>query len=358
MTSCKQLSSDPEPNHKPQSYVLDYPSYVGVPDIPADNPLTVEGVALGRRLFYEKRLSADNSMSCASCHQQSRAFTDGNQFSKGVKGEPGDRNSMSLANLAWTNRFFWNGRAESLEEQALEPIQDEIELHQSLDQTVKKLQNTPPYPDMFKKAFGSDQVSSENIAKALAQFQRTLISFNSPYDRSLMGEVQLTEQEKRGERLFFTHPEPKNQVRGGNCGDCHRNPITSGERSTFGGFSNNGLDNGQNLAPGLESVTGIIADKGKFKVPTLRNIALTAPYMHDGRFQTLEEVLDHYNEHIQLSETLDPLIIEASNEVEYDKSKGIKLFLTEEEKADIIAFLHTLSDSLFINNPEFSNPIE
>jgi len=155
--------------------------------------------------------------------------------------------------------------------------------------------------------------------------------------------------------LFFTHPEPSNSIRGGNCGDCHVNILTSGVNDNFEGFKNNGLDDDSGLEEGLASVTGIPSDKGKFKVPSLRNIALTAPYMHDGRFATLEEVLDHYNEGIKRSETLDPLILEASNE-SIDPNEDIKLHLTNEEKEAIIAFLHTLTDYSFITNEKFSDP--
>lgn len=355
--ACKPIPEETEPVNKPKPYVLDYPAFFGVPELPLENPLTEEGIELGRMLFYEKQLSADNSMSCASCHQQIKAFTDGLQVSKGVDGIGGTRNAMSLANLAWNQRFFWDGRAESLEKQALEPIQNPIELHQSLERTIDKLQRTSFYPEKFNKAFGSKRITEENMAKALSQFQRTLVSSNSPYDRFLEGKETLSEQEKSGKKLFFTHPEPTLPKRGGNCGDCHVNVLTSGRSEGFNGFANNGLEGDEVLEEGLQAITENIYDRGKFKVPTVRNIALTAPYMHDGRFETLEEVLDHYNEHIKFSETLDPLIIVASNEI-YDNSEEIKLFLTEQEKKDIIAFLHALTDSSFITNPAFSNPFE
>ncbi|MFY0654281.1 MAG: cytochrome-c peroxidase [Cyclobacteriaceae bacterium] len=340
----------------PTKYSLDAPIYFGDNShFPAHNPLTVEGVALGRMLFYEKKLSRNNTISCATCHEQEKAFTDGLAKSPGIDGHLTAKNTMSLVNLPWTSRFFWDGRAESLEIQALEPIKDQIEMDQTLLETVVKLENTSEYPDAFFKAFGNTSVTSERIAEALAQFQRTLISSNSKYDKHLRGEIELTDQEKYGMELFFTHPEPSIGLRGGNCGDCHVNILTSGVNDNFEGFKNNGLEDDEGLESGLEEVTGLASDRGKFKVPSLRNIALTAPYMHDGRFATLEEVLDHYNDHIKKSETLDPLILEASNET-IDPNVDVKLGLTAEEIQAIIAFLHALTDNEFISNEAFSDP--
>jgi cytochrome c peroxidase len=345
----------PEPTETP--FKFDPPIYLGEFTIPENNPITEEGVLLGRFLFYEKKLSKDNSISCASCHKQEFAFADNTPLSQGVNGALGRKNSMALANLLWERRFFWDGRSASLEEQSLEPIQDELEMHQSLEETVAKLQATEIYPPKFKKAFGSEQISSENIAKALAQFMRTMVSSNSKFDKHIRGEAQLSFDEEMGRELFFTHPEPSIALRGGNCGDCHTGFRVSGLPGEFGNFHNNGLDNDKNLKDGLMAVTGRPLDKGKFKAPPLRNIALTAPYMHDGRFNTLEEVLDHYNDHIQMSETLDPLILEASNE-KIKPGQPVKLHLTEEEKKQIIAFLHTLTDSTFIQDKRFSDPFK
>jgi cytochrome c peroxidase len=364
--SCQKLS--PEPGHDPDPsgfvdphpisepayippaetgpYALELPWYYSRKfTIPESNPLTKEGVQLGRMLFYEKRLSGNNTMSCNSCHQQKLAFTDGKAFSKGIAEKAGRRSSMSLVNLLWVPELFWDGRSRSLEEQALIPIEDPVELHQSLQKAVQKLQHTSFYPERFRLAFGSDIITAENIGRALAQFQRTLISSNSRYDQHLRGEYQLTPQERNGMNLFFTHPEAETGLRGANCGDCHGSHLT-----TLNTFHNNGLDVTPK-DPGRKLVTQRQSDLGRFRAPTMRNIALTAPYMHDGRFTTLEEVLDHYNEHIQTSPTLDPLIIEASNE-----PNGRSLLLTEEEKKDVIAFLHLLTDSTFIQDKKFSNP--
>lgn len=315
--------------------------------IPDDNPMTEAGIDLGRHLFFDKRLSKTNEVSCATCHQPAKAFSDGLTVSTGINGRQTSRNAMPLINLLWVNRFFWDGRSPSLEEQALQPIQDEREMGLSLNEMVAKVQAIPEYQTKFKDAFGTETVSADLVAKALAQFQRTLISAGSRYDKIARGEVQPTEREKRAIDLFFTHPEPSAPIplRGGNCGDCH-----GGNLTTLNTFHNNGLD----MTPkdlGLGAITGKRSDDGKMRAPSLRNIALTAPYMHDGRFKTLEEVVNHYNEHIQNTANLDPLITAASNEV-----RGKTLALTPQEKEDIVFFLKMLTDSSFIRNPSFQNP--
>jgi cytochrome c peroxidase len=332
--------------HFTEPYPLQAPQHFGVQyEIPKDNPLTKEGVALGRKLFYDTRLSSDNSISCATCHKPELAFTDGLQASIGIRGQVSPRNAPSLANLLWQKKFFWDGRAQSLEEQVLHPIESVIEMDMSLPALVGKLQTLGEYPDLFRKAFGQKKITKETIAKALAQFVRTLVSGNSRYDRITRGEVLPTEQEKRAIALFFTHPIPEIGVRGANCGDCHGSHLT-----TLGTFHDNGLDS-LPTDKGLGGITGKATDVGKMKTPSLRNIALTAPYMHDGRFKTLREVVEHYNAHIQNSPNLDPLIAQASNEVE-----GTTLKLTEQEKEDILLFLQMLTDSSFIQNKAFQNP--
>ena len=332
------------------------PFYFGLFEVPRNNPLTDEGVELGRMLFYDPKLSRNHTVTCATCHVQALAFTDGKRVSEGIDGQKTDRNSMSLANMLWsTPHKFWDGRAKSLEAQALEPIQDPIEMDLDLAELLDRLNGDENYRAMFKAAFNVDEIGEEDVARALAQFQRTLISQDSKYDKFLRGELQLSEQEMRGSQLFFTHPDPSVSLRGSNCGDCHRNFLTDGFRDGFDGFANNGLNDEEDLEDGLYEVTGNPVDKGKFKIPTLRNIALTAPYMHDGRFDSLEQVLDHYNDHIKMSSTLDILILEASNE---PRSPGdpVALKLTDQEKEDIIVFMHTLTDSSFIQNEKFSNP--
>ncbi|GAB3829237.1 cytochrome-c peroxidase [Pontibacter rugosus] len=325
------------PKHFPQNYI-----------IPEDNALTEEGIALGRHLFYERKLSGNNTMSCGSCHQQEKAFTDGKALSLGIDNIPGKRSSMSLANMLWFSQFNWDGKAQSLEEQARIPIEDPLELHGSLAGAVTKLKATPLYPPLFRKAFGDTTITEDRILKALAQFQRTLISANSRYDRYMSNQEQLSPDEIEGMQLFLTHPDPSTNTRGGNCGDCHGGTLFS-----LRTFHNNGLD-ATISDNGLGDVTGLAKDNGKFKAPSLRNIALTAPYMHDGRFTTLEQVLDHYNDHLKYnSPNLDPLIIEASNE-----PGGKTLLLTADEKRKIIAFLHTLTDSSFTKDKRFSTPFK
>ncbi|MEO1654719.1 MAG: cytochrome c peroxidase [Bacteroidota bacterium] len=302
-------------------------------------------MAQEKLLFYDKALSLDSSFSCATCHQPEKGFTDGRAFSLGQDGKDLDRSAMSLVNLLWVDQFFWDGRSPSLEDQVLGPLFDPREMGMTEALAIQRLKARPMYPPLFKKAFGSSQISLINIQKALAQFERTLISANSRYDQIVRGEVKATERELRAINLFMTHPVPDINLRGANCGDCHGSHLT-----TLNTFHNNGLDS-TIQDPGLGGVNGLKSDLGKMRVPSLRNIALTAPYMHDGRFQTLEAVLDHYNEHIQNAPNLDPLIMEASNEPD-----GGSLLLTKEEKEDIILFLHMLTDSSFIENPAFQDP--
>lgn len=278
---------------------LVYPANFGNrTNIPDDNPMTEEGVQLGRRLFYETKLSINNLIACATCHQQAKAFTDGLRVSIGVDGTPTPRNAMSLVNLLWVRNFFWDGRAKGLEAQAAFPLTDPHEMGQSLEVSVQKLQQAAGYTKLFEQAFGSPQITEQRIVQALAQFERTLISANSKYDQYLRGDYQPTASELNGIQLFFSNPNPEKNIRGASCGHCHGGPKTYIEL-----FHNNGLDSIP-ADKGREAITGQSYDRGRFRVATLRNIALTAPYMHDGRFSRLEDVVDHYNEHIQPSETL------------------------------------------------------
>jgi cytochrome c peroxidase len=327
-------------------YKLVYPASFGSRfTIPADNPLTEEGVELGRLLFYEPLLSKTNTISCASCHRQSLAFTDGRTFSIGVTGVPTRRNSMSLANLLWVKNLFWDGRSAGLEAQAPVPLSHPDEMGQSPDVSAEKLSKTPHYPALFQRVFGSDRITGDYISKAIAQFERTLISADAPYDRYLKGIYVLSASKQRGMELFMRGPAPERGIRGANCTHCHGGPKLMQEV-----FHNNGLDSLSKDA-GRREVTGFAEDHGRFRVPTLRNIALTAPYMHDGRFQTLAQVLDHYNEHIHTAPNLSRELLTARNEA------GVNgLGLTSSEKKDIIAFLHTLTDSTFITDVRFSDP--
>jgi cytochrome c peroxidase len=322
--------------------------------VPDDNPLTREAVELGRRLFYDPRLSANGKVSCSTCHIQRLAFTDGRTNSVGVSGRPLEFNSMSLANLMWgPQHFFWNGRAPTLEEQALVPLQHADEMAQDLGRLVKELAADARYRELFETAYG--EISPAAIARALASFERTLISSNSRYDQFLRGEITLHAQEELGRKLFMAHPDVKVSLRGANCIDCHSQFLTSGSSGRYDGFSNNGLDDEAHLQPGLQALTGKPEHRGMLKVPSLRNIALTAPYMHDGRFNTLEEVLDHYDSGIKNSSTLSALIVEADNKGAAAAGR-ISLHLTAAEKTAIIAFLRTLTDQEFVTAERFSDP--
>ncbi|MFD2068924.1 cytochrome-c peroxidase [Pontibacter silvestris] len=330
----------------PTPYTLVYPATLAPPTVPADNPLTEEGVKLGRILFYEKKLSAKGNISCGSCHIQKFAFSSGTALSEGTDGLKGTRNTMHLANIAWDSNLTWDGSAKTLEEQARIPITNHLEMNTSLDQVAAKLQQTDAYPKLFMDAFKSPVVTPENIQKAIAQFERTLISSNSRLDRYLRNQATLTAEELEGMKLFMTTPVPEQGIRGGNCVTCHTGAL-SGHKFTNIGLEEHITDKGLGL------VTGNITDNGKFKVPSLQNIALTAPYMHDGRFKTLEEVLDFYNEHVQVnSPNIDTIMLQTSNEV-----NGKTLKLTETEKAKIIKFLFTFTDSSFVNDTRYS-PID
>ncbi len=337
-------------------YRLVYPPYFGNRiNITGTNPLTVEGVSLGRMLFYEKRLSANNTLSCSSCHQQDKAFTDGRRFSVGFDGTPTKRNSMTLANLLWVRHFFWDGRADSLEAQVVTPLTDPHEMGQSLDSSARKLRAAPDYSSLFAAAFETDSITPERIIRAITQFERTLISANSPYDKFIRGEYEPTAAERRGLSLFFTNPDPSRGIRGAGCGSCHGGPKVFTEM-----YHNNGLDSVA-ADKGREGVTGMGYDRGRFRVVTLRNIALTAPYMHDGRFNTLGEVVDHYSNHVQRSMTLSPSLKNSSNDAsEVADRRSLAgetgLRLSASEKTDIVAFLNMLTDSTFVTDPQFSDP--
>lgn len=342
----------PEPGPDGRQRIdLKIPVTLGRPTaIDTSNWPTTGGVELGKMLFFDERLSADNTVSCASCHQPERAFSDTARFSKGVNGAIGKRHAMTLQNLIFEKNLFWDGRVQSLWQQALVPIEDPLEMAHSLSSMVARLQSLPEYPPLFKNAFSTSTITADLVGRAIAQYEATLLSGNSKYDRYIMGIDTFSAAEKRGETLFFTHPIVNRNInlRGGNCGDCHLQGTLGGSQVGFDGFRNNGIQThfGPGSDLGLELVTGIPADRGKFKVPSLRNVAVTPPYMHNGSLKTLEEVLDHYNHPDLFSRPfVDGLITEASNE---DQLIATHLALTPQEKADIIAFLKTLTDDEFL----------
>ena len=329
-------------------YTPEIPSHFPSMPIPEDNPFSVEGIALGRSLFYDERLSRDNSIACASCHRQEIAFTDDATLSQGVDGKLGSRNSMALINLAWQEDFFWDGRDQTLEEQILEPIVVEHEMDQTWEETIDKLSADVEYSNQFFTVFGVKEFDSTHVAKAIAQFLRTLISGSSKYDvmykyqNSLPLSAQeqeifntITNEEWAGMDVFFS-------LSAGDCLHCH-----DGALAQVNMFSNNGLDATFEDDPGRMLVTGNPADEGRFKVPTLRNIALTAPYMHDGRFQNLAEVVNHYSTGVVESPTIDPLM-------EFAHQGGVQL--DAQERQLLITFLNTFTDQSFIENPAFSDP--
>lgn len=308
------------------------------PVIPTDNPQTVAGIALGKLLFFDTILSSNGTKSCASCHNPQQAFTDNLMFSEGVNNQIGVRNSMPLFNLAWNfnERFAWDGKELSLERQALEPVENPVELASNWDIVVQQLTNDANYPQRFNEAFGTSIITKELVAKALAQFERTLISANSKFDRYTLGLETLTPQELNGLDVFLREDK-------GDCFHCHGTP--NNPLWTDNDFHNNGLD-ATFTDLGLGAVTGDPNDNGKFRSPSLRNLAFTAPYMHDGRFATLDEVINHYSEGLQDSPTIDPLMKKIEN-------GGAQL--SENDKADLKTFLLTLSDTEFINNTNFQN---
>ncbi len=324
------------PDYDPTPYNLEYPDYLPIMEIPADNPMTVEGVALGRRLFYDPILSADSTLSCAGCHKIEYSFTDERQFSVGIDGSEGTRQAMHIVNIGWMPDLFWDGRSKGAEIQALEPVENPVEMKDTWPNVVNKLTAHLDYPDLFYAAFGEETITKEQVVKALAQFERTLISGNSRYDAIVeRNEGFFTDAEQEGFEIFNTER--------GDCFHCH-----GGILFTDNLMHNNGLDSVFSDL-GLEDVTGNPLDRGLFKTPGLRNIELTAPYMHDGRFQTLEEVIDHYSEGLVHSATIDPLMKQIAQ-------GGIQL--TQQEKNSLLAFLKTLTDTSFINNEAFKNPFE
>lgn len=328
---------------KPTAYP--FRKLVFFPPMPENkaNPVSVEGALLGRYLFYDAILSDDNTMSCSSCHKQEFAFSDSPYaLSKGKNGILMKRNTLPLFNLAWYPNFFWDGRASSIEAQVFHPLQSKEEMNSNWENTISKLKKNKLYPPLFQNAFPGKKIDSTTVTHAIAQFLRTLISNQSKYDGIISGSSHLSPDEVDGFVLI-------NDQTKGDCLHCHS---TDGNAlGTSIGYSNNALDSSINLSDfadkGRGNVSHKMSDYGKFKIPSLRNIALTAPYMHDGRFKTLEEVLDFYSEGLKPSPTVD-------SKMEFLHRGGAHL--TRDEKRKIIAFLCTLTDSAFIANPEFSNP--
>jgi cytochrome c peroxidase len=330
--------------HDTTPYILEYGDF-SPPAIASDNKLTVQGVKLGKMLFYETMLSKDGTQACATCHMQEFAFSDTARLSIGVEGLPGKRQAMAVFNMAWNeNEFFWDGRAHLLRDQSLLPIQDELEMNETLDGVIAKLNASQTYKDQFIRAFGSDEITSEKMSLAMEQFMNSIVSYDSKYDQYLKDTTVFNASEKRGFDLFFTeYNEFFPNESGADCEHCH-----TGDNFENDQYMNNGLDAGVDQTDiGRENVTTNAIDKAKFKVTSLRNIELTAPYMHDGRFNTLEEVVDHYNSGLKGSPSIDPAL---------EATRGTGLRLTDQDKQDLVAFLKTLTDQSLINNSEYASP--
>jgi cytochrome c peroxidase len=300
-----------------------------IPDLPRDNPLIQERVTLGAKLFHDPILSRDGTISCASCHQQAHAFSDPRRFSLGVDGQIGNRHAMPLFNLAWKSSFFWDGRAPSLRAQPWVPIQQHNEMDNTPARVIAKLAASSAYPPLFLAAFGSPEVTREKIGLAFENYLLTLTSYNAKFDQAMRGQATLTPEEKRGLQLFMTEYDPRTGQYGADCFHCHGGALFTDHQ-----FHNNGLE----LAPedaGRYLVTHDEADRGKFATPSLRNLTHTGPYMHDGRFTTLEEVVAHYDHGVVRSPTLDPNLAKHPDD-------GLKLSIPDQQA--IVAFLKTLSE--------------
>ena len=296
------------------------------------NPPTEKGFELGKKLFYDGKLSSDGVVSCGFCHIQDFSFTHHTHIvSHGVNGALGTRNAQPLQNMIFMNEFTWDGAAESLDAQPIIPITAEVEMNESFSNIIDKLQADKEYPQLFAEAFENGEVNTDNMLKAISQFLVMMVSADSKYDKILKNEgSQFTAEEEAGKVLFDQK-----------CATCH-----AGVLFTDQSYRNNGLPiDPEYDDEGRSRVTGLQADKYKFKVPSLRNIQITYPYMHDGRFQTLAQVLDHYDSGMVVTENLDPV---------FQQNENLGISLTEDEKQKIIAFLETLTDDNFLLDDRFA----
>lgn len=293
--------------------------------VPEDNALTHERVQLGKRLFFDPALSRTGDIACASCHKQENAFADPRRVSEGVEGRVGDRNAPPLFNLAWNTSFFWHGGVPTLEQQVIGPIVNPLEMDMKIEDVIARISEDPSYVRQFEEAYDRAPDPS-GLTKAISSFMRTMVSGDSRYDRFIGGDERaLTEQERRGKDLFFSER--------AECFHCH-----VGFNFTNNGFHNNGTSP-DDPDLGREAITERASDRGKFKVPSLRNVAVTAPYMHDGSLETLEQAVEHYAQGGRGHPNTDPTIH--------------PLTLTEQEKADLVAFLRSLTDEAFLEDPRF-----
>jgi cytochrome c peroxidase len=319
-SSCTRVDDQPETT---TPYELKIPAKFPAMKIPGDNPMTVEGVQLGRMLYYDPMLHKDGNQSCATCHNQNHGFT-----TPGFKPFTEFGVVLPHINLGWNDKYLWEGQKEgTLEDIMLFEVQDFFEAD------LSKFNNSSQYKALFKKAYNTDYITHKHLAYALSQFFRTMISGNSKFDKHMRGETPLTLAEQSGMTLFFTEK--------GDCFHCHGSILF-----TDNDFHNNGLNS--NPDNGRFNITKNPADIGKYKTPTLRNVEVRPGYMNDGRFKTLEEVVEHYNSGVKMSPTLDPVMTK--------NNKQLGLFLTAKEKSDLVAFLKTLTDSTFLTNPDLKSP--
>ncbi|RXK58403.1 c-type cytochrome [Lacibacter luteus] len=336
-------------SNQPLPVYFNAPNITGQINTDASNPVTNWGATLGRVLFYDKILSINNSISCGSCHKKETGFSDSEITSKGFNNGRTGRHSMSLINAVYypNRRFFWDERAATLEVQALIPIQDAVEMGMRLDTLVNRLNKTTHYPYLFEKAFGDRTITSDRVARSLAQFVRSMISYRTKFDTGRSSIVppanplvtdypNFTAAENRGKALFFSAQTA--------CATCHGTETFTAPRS-----ENNGLES-PIADRGVGAITNNTADEGKFKVPSLKSIELTAPYMHDGRFSTLEQVIEHYNSGIKFNTNLPPQLRNA------DGTGPRRLNLTQQQKDDLLAFLRTLTDYAIAKDEKFLTP--
>lgn len=363
LASCQKIE-EPDNSFDPIAAYLDLPSsphnYANLPlpnymlstqllnvdNTPSHNPVTDNGATLGRVLFYEKALSKNNSVSCASCHKQERGFSDNAVLSVGWNGEVTHRHSMGLINGKYyrSGKFFWDERVSTLEEQVLIPIQDSIEMGMTLSEFEDRLKSLPYYKPLFKNAFGSDEITSEKAALALSQFLRSIVSYQSKYDEARAEMTSpfddfpsFTESENLGKKLFNGFKDVK-------CASCH-----GSEAFVATGARNNGLS-AVTADPGVGGITGDPSEMAKFKAPSIKNIMLRAPYMHDGRFATIEEVIEHYNSGLQNHPNLDQDL------KDFNTGLPRPMNMTKDDKQALIDFLHTLTDSALVTDDKYSDP--
>jgi cytochrome c peroxidase len=314
----------------PEPFTFEIPSHFQPVPQPVNNPATAQGIFLGRKLFFDPILSLNNNLSCASCHRPEFSFAEPLMVSTGTNGGAGNRNAPSLVNIAYANALFWDGRVKSLEDQVLETVPNPLEMGLPWSQALQRLSQHTDYPDLFFRAFGPGEITAERVAFALAQFQRSLLSYNSKFDKYIRGEAMLTPAELRGLDLFRTEK--------ADCFHCH--PPEGSFLFSLNRFSNNGLQVwGAYADSGRATVTGLSSDIGRFRIPGLRNLAYTAPYMHNGSLATLEDVIAHYVMGGHPAPTIDPLM----------KFTGTGLSLTLQERNDLLGFLNTLNDDEFVS---------